>query len=119
MERGRSRVEEVLAEQLGSPDNQEHEARSESERASNLGEIAKVVLDGRVDGAERDDAEDNREARDEARRDQLQERLAEAPLAFLSGATENFGGLGATAIARSPSRRDVLNCAPAGVRVHN
>lgn len=90
----RNGIKEVLVEELCSPDDQEHQARCKGERARYASDLAEAWLDGRVGDAERRDAEDDGKPGNEAGRGQLQHRLVEAPLAFLSSTAEDLGGVG-------------------------
>src|SRR6056297_3649019 len=84
----RGRVEEVLVEQLRPTDDEEHEADAEGQRPGELGQFAELRPEQRLDDAERDDAEDDCEPRDEAGRDQFEHRLVEPPLSFLHRSVE-------------------------------
>jgi hypothetical protein len=89
------RDEEVLGEELRAADDEEDEGDAEAERAERVrGLLAEERLERGRDRCERDDAEDDVEARDERRRRELQPRALQAAPALLARAAEDLVGFG-------------------------
>lgn len=58
----RDGIEDVLVEQLGPADDEEHQSGAERQRAGDPGDFPELRLDGRVDDDPRHDIENDREA---------------------------------------------------------
>lgn len=91
---GRSRdwIGEVLVEEFCPADDEEDEGDPEGESARDLTHLTETGFDQRVDDTECNEAEDDREPRDETRRNELERRLIEPPSAFLGSPVEYLRG---------------------------
>ena len=91
LESGGDRIEEILAEEFGAANYQEHHSNRETERPQYGSKFAEVRLRRRMDQSLSGAAEDNGKACNDAGGQKRQESLVETPLAFFGSPLEDLG----------------------------